>query len=208
MNSELAIETRDLRKSFDGRVAVAGLTLEVRRGEVFGFLGPNGAGKSTSLKMLLGLARPTSGIAMVLGRPTGDMETRRRIGFLPEQFRFHDWLTADEFLAFHGSLYGLSPSEVRQRAGALLERLGLTSHRGKRLREFSKGMLQRIGLAPGASLHARPHFSGRTHVGSRPRRPAPGTRPDPGAARSAGRRSSSVRTCSRRSKLPAIAWRS
>jgi ABC-2 type transport system ATP-binding protein len=147
MTDCLAIAARHLRKMYGPRAAVAGLTMEVRRGEVFGFLGPNGAGKSTSLKMFLGLARPTSGAAEVLGRPAGDIEARRRIGFLPEQFRFHDWLTADEFLGFHGSLYGMDAAAVRKRAGELLERLGLEAHRQKRLREFSKGMLQRIGLA-------------------------------------------------------------
>jgi ABC-2 type transport system ATP-binding protein len=147
MTGEFAIAARNLRKLYGPRAAVAGLTLEVRPGEVFGFLGPNGAGKSTSLKMFLGLVRPTSGDAEVLGLPAGSMEARGRIGFLPEQFRFHDWLTADEFLAFHGSLYGLPPAVAAKRAGDLLERLGLAAHRTKRLREFSKGMLQRIGLA-------------------------------------------------------------
>ena len=147
MTPEAAVAARNLRKTYGGRIAVGGLTLEVRRGEVFGFLGPNGAGKSTSLKMFLGLVRPTSGTAEILGRPAGDIEVRRRIGFLPEQFRFHDWLTADEFLAFHGMLYSLPPEVVRKRADGLLERLGLETHRGKRLREYSKGMLQRIGLA-------------------------------------------------------------
>ena len=147
MTPEATVTARNLRKTYGGRIAVGGLTLEVRRGEVFGFLGPNGAGKSTSLKMFLGLVRPTSGTAEILGRPAGDIEVRRRIGFLPEQFRFHDWLTADEFLAFHGMLYSLPPEVVRKRADGLLERLGLETHRGKRLREYSKGMLQRIGLA-------------------------------------------------------------
>ena len=147
MTCDLAIVAHGLRKTFGAKVAVADLTLEVGRGEVYGFLGPNGAGKSTSLKMFLGLVRPTAGAARLLGEPPGDVSVRARIGFLPEQFRFHDWLTADEFLAFHGSLYGLAPRHVAQRSGDLLERLGLSAHRDKRLRDFSKGMLQRVGIA-------------------------------------------------------------
>jgi ABC-2 type transport system ATP-binding protein len=144
---ELAIRTRDLRKTFGGKVAVQGLTLDVHRGEVFGFLGPNGAGKSTSIKMLLSLVAPTSGEARVLGRRVGDVEIRRKVGFLPEHFRFHEWLTASEFLYFHGRLYRMPINRLRERAAALLELVGLAAHRDKPLRDFSKGMLQRIGLA-------------------------------------------------------------
>ena len=147
MTRDLAIAATSLRKTFGRKVAVADLTLEVRRGEVYGFLGPNGAGKSTSLKMFLGLVRPTAGSAQLLGEPAGDIAVRGRIGFLPEQFRFHDWLTAGEFLAFHGSLYGLEPPRIAKQSGELLERLGLSDHLDKRLREFSKGMLQRVGIA-------------------------------------------------------------
>jgi ABC-2 type transport system ATP-binding protein len=102
--SDLAIRTRGLRKVFNGKVAVRSLTLHVSRGEVFGFLGPNGAGKSTSVKMLLGLVSPTSGEAEILGRTLGDVATRSKIGFLPEHFRFYDWLTATELLTLHGRL--------------------------------------------------------------------------------------------------------
>jgi ABC-2 type transport system ATP-binding protein len=145
--SDLAIRTRGLRKVFGGKVAVRSLTLEVARGEVFGFLGPNGAGKSTSVKMLLGLVFPTSGEAEILGHPAGDVKTRSRVGFLPEHFRFYDWLTPAELLKLHGRLYGMSHSVLRERVPALLGLVGLTPHRDKRLRDFSKGMLQRIGLA-------------------------------------------------------------
>lgn len=124
-----------------------GLSLDVPRGEVFGFLGPNGAGKSTSIKMLLGLVAPTGGAALVLGRPAGNVEARRKMGFLPEHFRFYDWLTAGELLRLHGRLYGMPAASLRERAPALLDLVGLTPHRDKRLRDFSKGMLQRIGLA-------------------------------------------------------------
>lgn len=144
---DLAIATRNLRKIFDGKVAVRSLTLEVPRGEIFGFLGPNGAGKSTSLKMLLGLVTPTRGQAMVLGHPAGDVRTRAKIGFLPEHFRFYDWLSAAELLRLHGRLYGISKTALRRKVPELLDLVGLTEHGGKRLRDFSKGMLQRIGLA-------------------------------------------------------------
>ena len=123
------------------------LTLTVRRGEIFGFLGPNGAGKSTSIKMLLGLAKPTSGEAFVLGAPSGDVEVRRRIGFLPENFRFYEWLTPAELLHLHGRLCGVSTSKLAERVPALIDLVGLTPHIDKRLQNFSKGMLQRVGLA-------------------------------------------------------------
>jgi ABC-2 type transport system ATP-binding protein len=145
--TDLAIRTRGLRKVFGGKVAVRSLTLEVARGEVFGFLGPNGAGKSTSVKMLLGLVFPTSGEAHILGRPSGDVRTRAKVGFLPEHFRFYDWLTSIELLKLHGRLYGMSHAALRERVPALLEMVGLTPHRDKQLKNFSKGMLQRIGLA-------------------------------------------------------------
>ena len=146
-SSDLAIHTRGLRKVFAGKVAVRNLTLDVPRGEVFGFLGPNGAGKSTSVKMLLGLVFPTSGKAEILGNPVGNVKARSKVGFLPEHFRFYDWLTPSELLKLHGRLYGMSHSTLRDRIPALLDMVGLTPHRDKQLREFSKGMLQRIGLA-------------------------------------------------------------
>lgn len=143
----LAISTHRLQKAFDGKWAVQGLTLDVRQGEIFGFLGPNGAGKSTSVKMLLGLIAPTAGEATVLGQPAGDRATRARIGFLPEHFRFYDWLTPAELLQLHGRLYGMPRTTLRTRVPELLASVGLTPHRDKQLRRFSKGMLQRIGLA-------------------------------------------------------------
>lgn len=147
MTATHAIETNALRKVFGDNVAVRGLTLTVEQGEVFGFLGPNGAGKTTSIKMLLGLAAPTAGAAWLLGAPLGDRPTRAKIGFLPEHFRFHDWLTAQEFMTLHGELYGMTAEARRRRIADLLERVGLTPFRDKQLRTFSKGMLQRIGLA-------------------------------------------------------------
>jgi ABC-2 type transport system ATP-binding protein len=142
-----AIDTERLRKQFGDKVAVRGIDLQVRQGEAFGFLGPNGAGKTTFIKMLLGLTRPTSGVARLLGQPITNKEARRKIGFLPEHFRFHDWLTASEFLTVHGRLCGLSPVEITERAPKLLDRVGLSAFATKQLRTFSKGMLQRVGLA-------------------------------------------------------------
>lgn len=144
---KLAIETNNLRKVFDENVAVRGLTLQVVQGEVFGFLGPNGAGKTTSIKMLLGLVAPTAGSATLLGAPLGNREARAKIGFLPEHFRFHDWLSASEFLTLHGQLYGMNAPRVRARVDELLDLVKLTPFRDKQLRTFSKGMLQRVGLA-------------------------------------------------------------
>ena len=142
-----AIKTENLRKEFGNHAAVKGLTLQVEQGEVFGFLGPNGAGKTTSIKMLLGLVAPTSGAASLLGTPLGDRAALARIGFLPEHFRFQEWLTANEFLELHGELLGMSRRDLNLRRDELLERVGLTEFRHKQLRTFSKGMLQRIGLA-------------------------------------------------------------
>jgi len=134
-------------------VAVRNLSLSVRAGEIFGFLGPNGAGKSTAIKMLLGLVKPSGGRAVVLGASSNDVSVRRKIGFLPEDFRFYEWLSAAELLNLHGRLCGMEAARLRERVPALLDMVGLTPHRDKHLREFSKGMLQRIGLAQ-ALIHA------------------------------------------------------
>jgi ABC-2 type transport system ATP-binding protein len=142
-----AVETRGLRKVYRGSVAVADLTLDIRQGEVFGLLGPNGAGKTTSVKMLMGLVRPTAGSARLLGRPLGDREAKRRIGFLPELFRFHDWLTGAELLDFHGKLYGMSAAERRRRIAEVLDLVGLERRAAEPVRSYSKGMQQRAGLA-------------------------------------------------------------
>ena len=142
-----AILTSGLRKTFGDKVAVADLTLNVERGEVFGFLGPNGAGKTTAVKMLLGLITPTAGQGQLLGKPLGDYRARTRVGFLPEHFRFHDWLTAIEFLTLHARLYQMPQELIAQRVPQLLELVGLEPHARKKLGAFSKGMLQRIGLA-------------------------------------------------------------
>ncbi len=145
--AEAAIVLEGLRKVYGRKVAVSRLTLRVERGEVFGFLGPNGAGKTTAIKMMLGLVHPTAGRGWLLGRPLGDWRVRERIGFLPEDFRFHPWLRAAEFLDVHGQLYGMPAQERRRRIPELLELVGLADEARTRLAHFSKGMLQRIGLA-------------------------------------------------------------
>lgn len=151
-----AIETRELRKEYRGRAVVDGLSLTVQPGEVFGFLGPNGAGKSTTLKMLLGLVLPTSGEMRVLDGSPADPAIRAQLGFLPEQFRFQTWMTAHEFLRFHGRLAGLDGTELQERVPEVLETVGLGGRGGETLSGYSKGMLQRCGLA-GAIL-ARPRL--------------------------------------------------
>src|SRR3989304_1187818 len=142
-----AIQTDQVRKVFGDYAAVKGLTLQVKQGEVFGFLGPNGAGKTTSIKMLLGLISLTSGTASLLGKPLGNRDVMARIGFLPENFRFQEGLAANEVLFLHGQLLNMKTDELRSRIAELLERVGLSDYRNRQLRTFSKGMLQRIGLA-------------------------------------------------------------
>ncbi|WP_238590386.1 ABC transporter ATP-binding protein [Nitrospira moscoviensis] len=128
-------------------VAVEGLSLEVRKGEVFGFLGPNGAGKTTTLKMLMGLIYPTSGDAQLFGHPVGDPNAKAKLGFLPESPYFYDYLTSREFLAFYGHLFGLWGATLNKRVDELLELVGMTHACDLQLRKFSKGMLQRVGIA-------------------------------------------------------------
>src|SRR5215467_1609936 len=123
------------------------LTIDVAEGEVFGFLGPNGAGKTTTLKLLMQLVFPTSGTAEILGRPVGDIAVRRRIGYLPENPYFYDHLTAEELLDYYGRLFGMPAPDRRRRVSATLDRLGIGAERRLQLRKFSKGMLQRVGLA-------------------------------------------------------------
>nr|WP_274704854.1 ABC transporter ATP-binding protein [Deinococcus geothermalis] len=151
-----AIETRDLRKVYRGRAVVDGLSLTVGEGEVFGFLGPNGAGKSTTVKMLLGLVQPSGGEVRVLGGSPADPAVRARLGFLPEQFRFQTWMTGEEFLRFHGRLAGLTAAELQARVPEVLGVVGLRGRGDELLGGYSKGMLQRVGLA-GAIL-ARPRL--------------------------------------------------
>ena len=128
------------------------LHLTVEEGEIFGFLGPNGAGKTTTLKMLMGLVFPTSGSARILGLEMNDPRVKAQIGFLPEQPYFYDYLTAHELLEYYGQLSGVSPVDCRNKVDAVLRQVGLADIRGLQLRKFSKGMLQRVGIAQ-AILH-------------------------------------------------------
>lgn len=152
-SSEVVIETRNLSKvyrDFWGRskkVALKPLDLEIRRGEIFGLLGPNGSGKTTTLKLLLGLIFPTSGEAFVFGKPATDVSKNGRIGYLPEESYLYKFLDAEETLDFYGRLFGLPPEERARRAAALIEMVGLTHDRTRQLREYSKGMTRRIGVA-------------------------------------------------------------
>ena len=124
------------------------LSLEIESGEVFGFLGPNGAGKTTTLKLLMQLIFPSAGRAEILGRPVGDVATRRRIGYLPENPSFYDYLTAEELLDYFGRLFGYAGADRRRRVAALLDRVGIDgASRRMQLRKFSKGMIQRVGIA-------------------------------------------------------------
>ena len=151
-----AVKTVELTKRFGHTVALAGLSMTVPRGEVFGFLGPNGAGKTTAVKLLLGLLKPSSGEGWLLGRPVGDLRTRRRIGYLPELFRYQGWLSAAEVLALHCELAPLPRSSWKDEIGGTLETVGLSDRANDRVSTFSKGMQQRLGL--GAALLGEPEL--------------------------------------------------
>ncbi|SHF56096.1 ABC-2 type transport system ATP-binding protein [Caldanaerobius fijiensis DSM 17918] len=141
----MIIETYNLTKQFNGKGGFCDINLTVDSGQVFGFLGPNGAGKSTFVKTLVGLLYPTSGLAYILGKPLGDVTVREKIGFLPEGFKYHDWMTGKELMEFHAQLYKIkNPSK---RIEELIELVKLKGHESKRIKNYSKGMQQRIGLA-------------------------------------------------------------
>ena len=149
-----AIETEGLTKDFAVGFwrprpyrALDQLTLRVEPGEVFGFLGPNGAGKSTALKLLMQLLYPTAGSARILGRPVGDAAIRQRIGFLAENPYYYDYLTAEELLTYFARLFGFTGADVATRVSRVLDDVGIGTERRLRLRRFSKGMIQRVGLA-------------------------------------------------------------
>lgn len=149
-----AIETQDLTKDFNVGFwrprpyrALDGLNLQIESGEIFGFLGPNGAGKSTTLKLLMQLLYPTRGVARILGRPAGDLSVRRRIGFLAENPYYYDYLTAEELLIYFARLFGYRGTDVKARVSRVLDEVAIGAERRLRLRQFSKGMIQRVGLA-------------------------------------------------------------
>jgi ABC-2 type transport system ATP-binding protein len=151
--SEPVVRLRALSRSFRGHLgigktlAVDGLDLDVQRGEVFGLLGPNGAGKTTTLKMLLGLLRPDGGEVLLFGGRPSDPESRARIGYLPENPYFYDYLTAEEFLDFYGRLQGVKGAARREMTRRAIKLVGLEGRERTALRKFSKGMIQRVGLA-------------------------------------------------------------
>jgi ABC-2 type transport system ATP-binding protein len=151
--SALAIDVRDLKKTYltpfrRKRVeALRGVSFSVERGHIFGFVGPNGAGKTTTIRTLMGLIRPSSGSATLLGQAIPSRAARFKVGFLPEAPYFYDYLTIGELLDLTGRLFGIAGAERTQRAGKLIERVGLARAQGQSLKKFSKGMLQRAGLA-------------------------------------------------------------
>lgn len=153
MSSEVIIETRNLTKvyrDFWGRpkvLALKALDLQVYRGEIFGLLGPNGSGKTTTIKLLLGLLFPTEGDALIFNEPTTDVTKNERIGYLPEESYLYKFLNAEETLDFYGSLFKISGSERRKRITRLIDMVGLSHAKHRQLREYSKGMQRRIGLA-------------------------------------------------------------
>lgn len=154
-----AIEIEGLTKVYgtgEGEVrAVDCLDLTIEQGEVFGFLGPNGAGKTTTVQMLMQVIFPSSGTARMLGKPLGDLQARAQIGYLPETFHYHPFLRADELLDFHARLYGMPASQRKTRIGEVLELVSLEENRRSRVRTFSQGMLQRIGIAQAVINHPR-----------------------------------------------------
>jgi len=149
----IAVKTEGLTKTYRLFMqkkpvsAVSDLNVEVAEGEIFGFLGPNGAGKTTTIKMLLGLVYPTSGKAWLLGKPAGDIELKRRISYLPETPYFYDYMTGAEVLSFYGRLFGYKTEYLTPKIEELLKTVGLYGDRDKPLGQYSKGMLQRIGIA-------------------------------------------------------------
>ena len=155
-HAEPVIVTRDLVKRYGSIVALAGLSLTVGRGEVFGFLGPNGAGKTTAVKLLVGLTAPTSGDGILLGAPLGDRDARRRLGYLPELFRYQPWLTGREVLRLHCELARLERDSWALEIDETLETVGLAGRGDDRVATYSKGMQQRLGL--GAALLGRPEL--------------------------------------------------
>ncbi|GEB34233.1 MULTISPECIES: ABC transporter ATP-binding protein [Brevibacillus] len=145
--SNYVIETWDLSKQYNGKAGCKNITLQVPRGSVFGFLGQNGAGKSTFVRTMLGLLHPTAGKAVMLGHPIGTVESRQKVGYLPELFRYPDWLTGQQLLEHHAQLCGLSRSQGRAVIRDVLEQVGLAGRERERIRGYSKGMQQRIGIA-------------------------------------------------------------
>ncbi|MFM7519289.1 MAG: ABC transporter ATP-binding protein [Planctomycetota bacterium] len=152
-DGETIVETRNLSKTYrdfwgrSKKVALKPLDLKIQRGEIFGLLGPNGSGKTTTMKLLLGLIFPTSGDAFIFGREASDVGKNERIGYLPEESYLYKFLDAEETLDFYGRLFDMSPAQRKQRADVLIEMVGLGRDKKRQLREYSKGMTRRIGVA-------------------------------------------------------------
>lgn len=143
----MVLETQGLTKYYGNKVGCRDISISVRKGEIFGFLGPNGAGKSTFVKMLVGLIFPTAGNAYILGKPIGNVDIRRKIGYLPENFKYQEWMTGADLLSFHASLYKLDGRKAASRIDEVLYIVNLKGQEKYKVGSYSKGMQQRIGLA-------------------------------------------------------------
>src|SRR5438270_10296528 len=153
MAHDVTVKTRKLAKIYrdlwgrQKKVALRALNLEIRRGEIFGLLGPNGSGKTTTIKLLLGLLFPTEGEAFLFGMPAADVKKNERIGYLPEESYLYRFLTAEETLDFYGRLFKIDAHVRRRKTQELIDIVGLSADKKRVLKEYSKGMRQRIGLA-------------------------------------------------------------
>ena len=212
-----AIETHALAKDYKVGFwrprpyrALDGLTLAVEPGEVFGFLGPNGAGKTTTLKLLMQLVYPTSGTASILGRPLGDLEMKRRIGYLPENPYFYDYLTAEELLTYFAGLFGYRGADRADAGGAAARRGRPRRRAAPPAAQVLEGDDPARRPGPGAGQRPRGRLPRRADVGPRPARPPRRPRPDPAAARRRAGPCSSARTSCptpRRSAAGSPSWR-
>lgn len=148
----MILETNNLTKQFNGKGGCSQISLSIAEGEIFCFLGKNGAGKSTFVRTLLGILHPTSGSATLLNHPIGDVNARKQVGYLPELFQFYSWLTGHELLKHYGKLYGIPSEKLGSSIIYAIETVGLSGHEHKRIKDYSKGMKQRLGIAS-AILH-------------------------------------------------------
>lgn len=143
----MVIETLNLSKLYENSKGCREINISVPKGEIYGFLGPNGAGKSTFIKTLVGLLFPTSGSARILGKPLGDIEVKKKIGYLPELFKYQEWMTGNDLLSFHASLYKLEKRNIRIKMQEVLEIVNLRGAENSKIGTYSKGMQQRLGIA-------------------------------------------------------------
>src|SRR5690606_38945084 len=143
----IVLQTNELTKDYGNGRGCRNISLSVRAGEAFGFLGPNGAGKSTFVKMLVGLIHPTAGQAILFGKPAGSVEARRHIGYLPELYRYQEWLSGEEVLWLHAKICGMERDYAKQRIRTVLDEVGIGLRGRDRIKHYSKGMQQRLGFA-------------------------------------------------------------